>query len=904
MSSGTPSNGISPTSIRRCDYTAPAFLVDRIELDFDLDPASTLVVAASQVRRNGPGSAALELDGDSLELVSVEIDGTTLRADEYLLDTTQLRIPAVPDSFMLRVITRLRPASNTSLMGLYVSNGNFFTQCEAQGFRRITFFPDRPDVMARYCVTLRADREHPVLLSNGNLVEQGDCAPGASGRQRHYARWEDPFPKPSYLFAVVAGRLAATERTLRTRSGRNALLQVWVEPGNEDKTAHAMDSLERSIRWDEQRFGLELDLDRFMIVAVGDFNMGAMENKGLNIFNTKYVFATPRIATDTDFVNVESVVGHEYFHNWTGNRVTCRDWFQLTLKEGLTVFRDQEFSADVKAAGCATEAAGASARAVKRIEDVRVLRAAQFPEDSGPMTHPIRPESYQEINNFYTVTVYEKGAEVVRMLQTLVGREGFRAGLDLYFARHDGQAVTCDDFVAAIADANGRDLSQFVHWYSQAGTPRVSVECRHDARARTCTLVIGQWCPPSPDQAVKAPFHIPLAIGLVGRDGHDLPLLLHAGEDSASAPRTRVLELTGKRHEFVFHGIDAPPVPSLARDFSAPVIVEFDCRDEDLAFLAERDSDPFNRWESLQRLALSSMLRALAGTPLREACATFVRVCARLLDDADLDPAFKELALSLPGEGVVAEQLPVVDPVRVREVRDSLVGLLARELAPAWQRTWESLEQTGPYSADSVAVGRRALKNLALSYWVSSADEAAYRAAATQFDGADNMTDRYAALHALLSSPAPQRQGALQAFAREFTDEPLAMDKWFTLQASAHRQPGDAPVLERVRELLGHPAFTLKNPNKVRSLIGAFCNGNLAEFHEADGSGYEFWAQQVLCLDAINPQVAARIARAMDRWRKFTPDRQAAMRVILERMSAHPKLSNDVREIIDKALAG
>jgi len=897
------------TTIRRRDYTPPAYIADRIALEFDLDPGRTRVTAVTHYRRNPQGAGGFAIDGDGLSLVDVSLDGRRLGAGDFDATPDRLSIPGVPDAFTLRVVTELQPSSNTTLSGLYVSNGNFFTQCEAQGFRRITYFPDRPDVMARYQVTLRADRARfPVLLSNGNLVSTGPCPAGADGAPRHQAVWEDPFPKPSYLFALVAGNLVAREQALRTRSGRDALLQVWVEPGNEDKTGHAMQSLVHAIRWDEQRFGLELDLDRFMIVAVGDFNMGAMENKGLNVFNTKYVFATPRIATDVDFANVESVVGHEYFHNWTGNRVTCRDWFQLTLKEGLTVFRDQEFSADMLAAGCATPAAAASARAVKRIEDVRVLRAMQFPEDAGPMAHPIRPDAYQEINNFYTVTVYEKGAEVIRMMQTLVGREGFRKGMDLYFARHDGQAVTCDDFVAAVADANGRDLTQFGRWYAQAGTPRLSVSARWDPAARTCAIEVLQACPAVAGQTDAGPLHVPFAIGLLGPDGRALPLALSDGEAAAAAagaavPTTRVLELTEPRQRFVFHGVDAEPVPSLLRDFSAPVIVDFPYTDAQLAFLVAHDTDPFNRWEAAQRLAVNAMVAVIGGAGEQAASGGLVGAIARLLDDDGLDPAFRELLLTLPTEGVVSEQLAVVDPARLREVRNRLLARIAGELAPRWRALWRDLAAAGPYAPDPASAGRRALRNVALAYWVRSGDPDAWEAAAAQFAGADNMTDRQAALQALCSSPAPQRDVALAAFAGEFADEPLAMDKWFTMQATMHRQPQDPPVLERVRALTGHPAFSLRNPNKVRALVTSFCSGNLAEFHAADGSGYRFWAEQVEALDPLNPQVAARLARALDRWRKFTPDRQALMREALERVAAHPSLSADVREIVGKALA-
>ncbi|GAA4413283.1 aminopeptidase N [Quisquiliibacterium transsilvanicum] len=905
---------MDPTrTIHRLDYTPPSWLAERIGLEFELDPRRTVVTATTRYRRNpAAGAGPLVLDGESLELLEIAVDGTPLRDGEYDCGPAQLSVTrALPEEFELRVVTAIAPEANTALMGLYVSNGNFFTQCEAEGFRRITWFQDRPDVMARYRVTLRADRERfPVLLSNGNLVDQGDIPAAADGAARHYAVWDDPFPKPSYLFAVVAGRLAATERSLKTRSGREVLLQVWVEPGNEDRTGHAMQSLVEAIRWDEERFGLELDLDRFMIVAVGDFNMGAMENKGLNVFNTKYVFATPRLATDVDFANVESVVGHEYFHNWTGNRVTCRDWFQLTLKEGLTVFRDQEFSADRMAAESDSPAAAASARAVKRIEDVRLLRAAQFPEDAGPMAHPIRPDAYQEINNFYTVTVYEKGAEVIRMLQTLVGRDGFRRGMDLYFQRHDGQAVTCDDFVAAVADANGRDLAQFSRWYAQAGTPRLAITGRHDPAARSFTLEVAQASPP--DASGRMPvLHVPLAVGLLDAQGRDLPLRLAgtptaqaAPEGSAAqAPGTLVLELTGQRQSFVFVDVDAPVVPSLLRDFSAPVIVDYRYEDRELAFLAAHDSDPFNRWEATQRLAVGAVLRTLDGDDPARAASTLVEALRRSLGDETLDPAFRELVLTLPGEGVIAEQLAVVDPARLRAVRDALRMRLASELEADWRGAFARMGDQGPWRADRTAAARRALKNVALGYWVLAGAAEAREAAATQFASADNMTDRQAALQALVSGAAPQRDAALAAFATEFGDEPLAMDKWLTIQATMHRAPGEPPVLERVRALMSHPAFSIRNPNRVRALVGSFCSGNLAEFHATDGSGYAFWAEQVAALDALNPQVAARIARALDRWRKFTPERQAAMRSALETLAGREGLSGDVREIVGKALA-
>ena len=895
------------SAVHRDDYRPPAYLVDEIDLDFALDPERTIVTAISRVRRNGrtPAGAPLVLDGDGLELIEVAIDGEVVPEGAYRHDAQALTVDRVPERFVLRVVTRLAPASNTSLMGLYQSNDNFFTQCEAQGFRRITFFPDRPDVMARYTVTLRAERERcPVLLSNGNLSASGDEPAAGDEPARHWARWTDPFPKPSYLFALVAGRLSAREQEILTRSGKRALLQVWVEPGNEDKTGHAMRALVDAIRWDERRFGLELDLERFMIVAVSDFNMGAMENKGLNIFNTRYVFATPRLATDADFAAIESVVAHEYFHNWTGNRVTCRDWFQLTLKEGLTVFRDQEFSADMLALASADAAAAASARAVKRIEDVRVLRAAQFPEDAGPMAHPIRPDAYEEINNFYTVTVYEKGAEVIRMLHTLVGAEGFRRGLELYFARHDGQAVTCDEFVAAIADANGLDLERFGRWYSQAGTPRLSVLATHDPKARTFTLEIEQRTAPTPGQPDKAPLHVPVAVGLVGADGRDLELHLRgARRRGAGAGTTAVLELTEARQRFVFEDVREAPIPSLLRNFSAPVIVDYKYAPRELAFLARHDSDPFNRWEAMQRLAVEAMLAIVAGKPAHAAGEVLVDAAAALLADDGLDPAFRQVALAMPPEGVLAEHLPVVDPVAVRAARNGLLAHLAATLGERWRALWRALASTGPYAPTPGGAGRRSLRNAALAYWVRTGEAEAFATAAAHFDRADNMTDRQAAMQALVNSPAPQRERVLGDFARLFADEPLAMDKWLTVQALMHRQPGDPPVLGRVRALLSHPAYSMRNPNRVRALVGGFVNGNLAEFHAGDASGYAFWVEQVLALDRLNPQTAARMARALDRWRKFTPERAQAMRDALESVRAHPDLSPDVHEIVAKALA-
>ncbi len=885
-------------TIFRHDYVEPSFWVDTVELGIDLEPGATRVAARSVLKRNPAAKQRdLVLNGEELELVVIRMNGRTLNKRHYHLADGQLTIANPPDLVTLEIETLLQPEKNTSLMGLYVSNGNFFTQCEAEGFRKITFFPDRPDVMATYRVMLRGDKaRYPVLLSNGNLVEQGDLGDG-----RHYALWEDPFKKPSYLFALVAGQLVCEEQTLRLQSGRDVLLQVWVEPGNLDKTAHAMESLVRSIRWDEERFGLELDLDRFMIVAVGDFNMGAMENKGLNIFNTKFVLANSRIATDTDYANIESVVGHEYFHNWTGNRVTCRDWFQLSLKEGLTVFRDQEFSADM--------IGSASGRAVKRIEDVRVLRQAQFPEDAGPMAHPVRPDSYVEINNFYTVTIYEKGAEVVRMIQTLVGREGFRKGMDLYFARHDGQAVTCDDFRAAMADANARDLSQFEQWYSQAGTPRISARADYDAVAQTLTLELTQSCPATPGQPQKLPLHIPVAVGLLNAQGVDLPLQLAGATLPEEAqvhavPTTMVLELTQPSQRFTFTGISAPPVPSLLRDFSAPVNLDFAYTDDELAFLFAHDSDPFNRWEAGQRLATRRLL-TLAGAGQGDLAyqvnaqdTLLIGALRKLVNDKTLDPAFRELAISLPSEGMLAEQMAVIDPQSIHTARCALRRQLAQHLRADLLGAYQANHTPGAYRPDPLPAGRRALRNSVLSYLAELNDNTAHKLIQDQLEHASNMTDRVAALAAMVNHHVPGVQQALQQFYDEFTDEPLVIDKWFTLQAAA-----PVTTVAAVRKLMQHPAFTLKNPNRARSLIFAFCNANPAQFHVADGSGHAFWAEQVIALNAINPQVAARLARTMDRWRKYTPALQLSMQAALKKVAATKKLSKDVAEVINKSLA-
>ncbi len=880
------------TLVRREDYCPPAYWIDTVDLSFDLDPAKTRVLNRMRMRRNTAVAAQpLRLDGEDLNLARVLVNGAGC---SFRMDNGQLVLDNLPEGeapFDLEIFTTCAPDKNSQLMGLYVSQGTFFTQCEAEGFRRITYFLDRPDVMASYTVTLRADKtRYPVLLSNGNLVDSGDLDDG-----RHFARWVDPHRKPCYLFALVAGNLVAREQRIVSRSGTEHLLQVFVRPGDMDKTEHAMNSLMASVAWDEARFGLPLDLERFMIVATADFNMGAMENKGLNIFNTKYVLANSATATDTDFANIESVVGHEYFHNWTGNRVTCRDWFQLSLKEGLTVFRDQEFSMDL----CADP----SARAVKRIEDVRVLRTAQFPEDAGPMAHPVRPDQYVEINNFYTVTVYEKGAEVVRMMQTLVGRDGFARGMKLYFERHDGQAVTCDDFAQAIADANpdstlARLLPQFKRWYSQAGTPRVKVRTEWNAAEGSCTLHFAQSCPPTPGAALKQPFVIPVAIGLLDADGRDLPL----------SAEQRLFVLTEAEQSLRIDGLSAEPVPSLLRGFSAPVVLEHDYTDAQLLALLANDSDPFNRWEAGQRLVLRRALAAIATPgpvnpmPLDRAVIDALRAVLR---HDTLDAAFKELVLTFPSETYISEQLEVVDPQRVHAVREAMRQQLATALHDDWAWALDTHSDNGGYRPDPRSAGRRALCGLALTMLClgarASGDAVWPGKAYQRFKDAGNMTDRFNALSALVISDSPLAREALTRFHTLFRHEALVLDKWFALQAGAPDRGGN--ILPAVRQLLNHPDFSLRNPNRARSVIFSYCSANPGAFHRADAAGYVFWSDRVIEIDRFNPQVAARLARALDRWKKLAEPYRSAAREAIARVAAQTELSNDVREVVSRALA-
>ncbi|GAB4334862.1 MAG: aminopeptidase N [Desulfobulbaceae bacterium] len=878
-------------TIYRKDYTPPPYLVTTVELRFELDETATRVFSTLEMARNREAgeSRPLELNAEKLNLQSVSLDGRELDADEWSHDGRILRIEQVPDAFRLETACTIDPSGNTELEGLYLSSGNFCTQCEAEGFRRITPFPDRPDVMAVFTTTIVAERKkYPVLLANGNLLEQGELEDG-----RHFAVWRDPFPKPCYLFALVAGNLVRIEDFFQTRSGREVALHIYVEPRNRDKCGHAMESLKKAMRWDEEVFGLEYDLDIYMIVAVDDFNMGAMENKGLNVFNSKYVLARPETATDADFEGIEGVIAHEYFHNWTGNRVTCRDWFQLSLKEGLTVFRDQEFSADM------------GSRPVKRIHDVQVMRNYQFREDAGPMAHPVRPDSYMEINNFYTLTVYDKGAEVIRMLHTYLGREGFRKGMELYFERHDGQAVTCDDFLAAMLDANGIDLSGFELWYSQAGTPELEVSAAWDAEAGEYTLRLRQTVPVTPGQKEKKPMRMPVLFGLLDDRGRDIPLEPPGGGERAE---TILLDLREEEQEFVFRGIDAQPVASVLRNFSAPVRLRQERSDEELAFLMAHDSDPFNRWDAGQELSLKYILEQIrvcreGGNLAVEEI--FIDAFRTLLLDREADPAFVALALGLPLDNWIGQQLDVIDPEAVFTVVQFFRATLARRLQSELLEIYHENILQGPYRFTAEDAGRRSLKNTCLSYLLSPDSDGNVAPglldlAERQYRETDNMTDRIGALRAVANADRTRGDALLADFYEQWRDDPLVVDKWLTIQALC-TLPG---TLERVRELTGHPAFVLRNPNKVRALIGAFCQSNQFHFHRADGSGYEFLGDFVLRLDPMNPQIAARLLTPLTTWKRYDANRRELMRTQLERIMATERLSADVAEVAGKSLKG
>ena len=968
-----PIDAAEPAATRLADYAPPPFLVDEVDLDFELGEERTLVRAKLKVRRNPaatsastiPPPADLVLDGRQLDTRAVRIDGEAVSGNRIEIAAETLTIRDAPDAFVLETEVAVRPGENKSLEGLYASSGNLCTQCEAEGFRKITWFPDRPDVMACYRTRIAGDPgRFPVMLSNGNAVERGALDDG-----RRYVVWEDPFPKPSYLFALVAGRLECVEDTFTTRSGREVALRIHVEPHNLDKCAHAMRSLKRAMRWDEDVYGLEYDLDTFMIVAVDDFNMGAMENKGLNVFNSKYVLARPDTATDADFAAIEAVIAHEYFHNWTGNRVTCRDWFQLSLKEGLTVFRDQEFSADT------------GSRAVKRIRDARMLRSHQFPEDAGPMAHPVRPDSYIEISNFYTLTIYVKGAEVIRMMYTLLGDAGFKAGMRLYFERHDGQAVTTDDFVAAMEAASGADLGQFRRWYTQAGTPVLAARGAYDAARSEYVLDVEQRTPPTPGQPEKLPLHIPVRLALLGGNGRNLPL--HCAEAGLAGEREAVLDVREPRHVFRFSNVPACPVPSLVRGFSAPVKVEIERGDDELiwnntvsrppttlaeasaiprsgiakrppqrsplAFLIAHETDPFNRWDAVQEYSTKLMLGMVedrlagadsgtdpgagagedqlagAGEGRRTAPGIgagmnrvagadpgdgpdagvdlpdeFVLALRALLLDEALDPAFIAEALTLPSESNLADRMEIIAVEAIHEVREAVKATLALRLADAFASVREANRSRGPYRFEAGEAGRRALKNLCLGYLMELGDPAVWTDCCRQLETADNMTDALAALACFANSArGRERDQWLDWFHERWKDDPLVLDKWFSLQATS-RQPG---AINRVRMLIRHRAFDIENPNRVRALIGAFCHANQRRFHDASGEGYRFLSSYVLAIDGFNPQTAARLLGAASHWRRLDPDRRALLRGELEHIRAIPGLSKDCYEVVSKFLA-
>jgi len=862
----------APHETRLADYRPPAYLVDTADLAFDLDATATKVRSRLSVRRNpeSQGTGALLLDGEALKLVRIALDGVELGANRYRIDDGKLLIPDMPDTAVLEIETQIAPKDNTELSGLYTSNGSYFTQCEAEGFRRITYFPDRPDVMARFTVSITADKARvPVMLSNGNPSAVEDAGGG-----RHRIIWTDPHPKPCYLFALVAGDLVAVKDSFTTRSGRDVQLGVWVRRGDEDRCAHALRSLKTSMKWDEDVFGLEYDLDVFNIAAVSDFNMGAMENKGLNVFNTKYVLAKPETATDNDYQGIESVIAHEYFHNWTGNRVTCRDWFQLSLKEGLTVYRDQEFSADQ------------GSRVVKRIGDVRALRAAQFREDAGPLAHPVQPDHYITIDNFYTATVYNKGAEVIRMMATIIGREAFRRGMDLYFQRHDNHAVTINDFAQAMQDASGVDLTGFRRWYHQAGTPQVTVSTAHDAAARRYTLTLKQHTAPTPGEPEKQPLVIPVVMGLLDDAGHEIA--------------SRTLLLSEPEQSFAFDGIDQPPVPSLLRRFSAPVKLSGQPLAQ-LQFLAAHDTDPFVRWESGQQYATQLLLDMAAVWRHGETPAVttgLIDALAATLRDGDADPAFAAEALMLPSESFLADQMAVVDVDAIHAVRNMARVAVGAALAAELRATYDRLTDTGPYRIDGDSIGRRALRNACLAYLAADGNAAGVARAKAQFDAGQNMTDVLAAMATLSAVDCPERRAALDAFHARWRGDDLVLDKWFAIQAMSPLPD----TLDAVRALSRHADFDLRNPNRMRALIASFASGNQVRFHDASGAGYRFLSDTIITLDPMNSQVAARLVPPLGQWRRFDEARQALMKQELQRILDMPNLSKGTFEMASRSL--
>lgn len=866
----------TPQAIRLSDYRPPAFLVDEVFLTFDLQPNTTRVKAKLSVRRNGDHAEPLRFNGERLKPVSVAVDGRALAEGERTIDAEWLTIPDVPDAFTLETEVEIDPENNKALEGLYMSGGRFCTQCEAEGFRKITFWPDRPDVLSRFTVRIEADKAFGRLLSNGNLMESGDLPGG-----RHYALWNDPFPKPSYLFALVAGELDVLEDSLVTMSGRTVELKIYVDPGMAPRAAYAMDALKRSMTWDEQAFGREYDLDLFMIVAVRDFNFGAMENKGLNIFNSSLLLADPATATDLDYERIESVVAHEYFHNWTGDRITCRDWFQLCLKEGLTVFRDQSFSADMRG------------EAVQRIKDVKALRARQFAEDQGPLAHPVRPSSYLKIDNFYTATIYEKGAEIIRMLKTLIGAEAFRAGMDRYFERWDGQATTVEAFINCFEDASGRDLSDFFAWYEQAGTPRVSLASRYDEAARTLTLDLRQETPPTPGQPQKKPLPIPVIVGLLDHEGRT-----QAFERDGQAVDETVVVLDAAQATVTLTGVDRPPVVSALRGFSAPVVLKTDAPAKDRYVLLASDPDLFNRWEAGQGLAAELILARAAGRADEVNEERYAEAVARALSDQAADPAFKALLLALPSEPDLALQMSPADPAAIHEAREALRARLSVHLEPELRRLHTGLQDLGEFSPDAAGAGRRALRNAALELLAANPRHDIADLALGHFQAAGNMTDAMGGLSALMQIGGVPFEQALADFYARWKSEPLVVDKWFAIQA---RDPSEG-ALGRVLGLTAHPAFEGKNPNRLRALVSTFANFNPARFHDPSGAGYRFLADQILAIDGFNPMTAARLVDPLGGWRRYRPELGALMKAELQRIAAKDGLSKNVYELATRAL--
>jgi aminopeptidase N len=858
----------APPPVKLADYRPPAFLIDEVRLDIVLEPNATRVKATLHIRRDGSHAEPLRLNGERLKPVSVALDGRVLAPAAHAIDDEWLTVPNVPDAFVLETEVEIDPAGNTALEGLYLSGGRFCTQCEAEGFRKITWYADRPDVLARFTVRLEAAKDFRHLLSNGNLIESGDLPGG-----RHFAVWNDPFPKPCYLFALVAGELDVLEDSFVTMGGRNVALRVYVDPGMAPRAEYAMDSLKRAMRWDEETFGREYDLDDFMIVAVRDFNAGAMENKGLNIFNSSLVLADPATATDLDYERIEGVVAHEYFHNWTGNRITCRDWFQLCLKEGLTVFRDEEFSADMRG------------HAVQRIKVVKGLRARQFAEDAGPMAHPVRPSSYQKIDNFYTATVYDKGAEVIRMLKLLIGDDAFRKGMDLYFERWDGHATTVEAFVECFAEASGRDLTDFFAWYQQAGTPSVSIAALYDPAAQALDLTLTQSTPPTPGQPQKRPVPIPISVGLLDQDG-------------APMRDTEVIVLDQPVQHVRLHNVPDTPILSALRGFSAPVNLTTDAPARDAYGLLAADPDLFNRWEAGQTLARDLILSRAAGRPDEVAEERYAEAVRRALDDQSAEPAFKALLLALPGEGDLAVLSPPADPAAIHEAREALRTRMALHLGTLLRRLHGGLQEPGSFSPDAASAGRRALRNAALELLVADPHPMNRERARGHFDAAANMTDSIGGLNALIMLGGEDAETALATFYERWKDEPLVVDKWFAVQT---RDPSDS-ALGRVLGLTAHPAFDARNPNRLRSLVGAFAAGNPARFHDPSGAGYRFLADQILMVDAFNPNIAARLVDPLGSWARYTPALAALMREQLQRIAAAPQLSPNVHEQVVRAL--